>query len=335
VRLNMTAAVPGLAPYGMAPSDNGNFTPIFLELLATPQDSAQAWSPATANGSRTSLYLDLAGVNEFAWDPPFNESYLPRMRFTTMPFFAANLESDDHYNDAVELSKSLLDKSPLKDSAFIYGSMFTYWEVLSQLEPEMVAAIFRYTLVVLGGAFLIFEMDVTATLVVYLSCYMIVTEVYGFAVIWAKFNAYFFALMFTSMGLAIEASSHLMGAFIVARGPVESRIVSAVANALPAVLAGTCAVILAIVPLSLFPVFFPALFYIRYPLGMLALNSVVVLINGLFVAPALLAIVAPPIAAVRRRCTALLKRCGKCCRRQKAMTPQDEDALKRAAKGDS
>mmetsp|Transcript_134553 Transcript_134553/g.339863 ORF Transcript_134553/g.339863 Transcript_134553/m.339863 type:complete len:1124 (+) Transcript_134553:95-3466(+) len=331
--LNMSMASSGIAPYGMAPLDKDNFTEILLELLATPSDSAKAWSPATANGSRASLYLDLAGVNEFAWDPAFNESYQPRIRFTVMPFFTANLENDDHYHDAIDLAIAQLDASPLKDDAFIYGSTFTHWEVLGQLEPQLLAAIFRYTMVVLVGAFVIFEMDVIATLVVCLSCYMVVIEVYGFAVIWAKFNAYFFALMFASMGLAIEASSHLVASFAVARGSVETRFSSALANALPAVLASTCAVIGAILPLALFPVFYPALFYIRYPLGMLALHSVVVLINGLFIAPALLAMVAPPIEALRRKRAKLFRICSRCCRRQKA--PQDAEALKREAKGDS
>jgi len=330
--LNRTNAMPDFAPLGTGVSDAESFTITLLRLLSMPMDSSKAWQPERMNGSRVSLYLDLAGINQMSWGPSPNStaSDVPRIRFSSMPFFTAGLNTDEQYLDAVKKGLDAVKASTLKDSAFIHGSIFSYWEVLSELEPHMSAVVSSLIIGIAIGAVVCLDFDVVSILVACLSCYMLVVTVWGFAVLWAKLNAAFVAGLLVCMGLSIESVAHIVAGFAYARGSVQERLGHALAMALPASLAASCGVIVTLVPLAVFA----PLFHLKYVLGMLALHAVLIVLSNCLILPGLLAALAPPVEWAMRPVWIVVTVCR---RRWRARTaPEtDENAWQRFLKGDS
>lgn len=324
-----TADSMNLPDIGVATSDRNAFADLYQQLLHSPRDAAKAWLPASSNGSRASLYLDLAGASEFKYydatnaTNTSNSSSPPRIRFALMPFFAVNMATSNEYMQAVRDVQSALDSSPLKDSAFVYGPVFTHQQLLGDLEPELQAALKRYAVVICVVTLVFTSFDVSVALVTSLAGLMVLVEMYGFSMFILKFNDYFVSAMFVSIGAASELAGHFAAGLGSSEGPwlrrsgggesATERLGSALATALPAILVGSLAAVGSALPLVLFPV--PL--FVQYVLFTTAILAGVVVLNAALVLPGLFAIVEPLTAAVRKWCCC-------CCRRRRGRHKEDD-----------
>jgi len=249
---------------------------------------------------------DLAWANEFSYVNA-NRSLSPALRFSFFSFFIVGLQDQSDFVTSIRQANELLDRSPLKGKASIYGATFTFWSVLLDLDAIVwrilglgLAVVFSCTLVcsmASSPALLVslrmrkhrdscFELlgCFAVAFISTLACAMIVGEVYGLSMLFLKFNMFVAMTLLAASGISIEFVAHLVTAFLQEPGTPQERMVRAVAITAPAILQSSLSTVIGILPMSLSPF----AFVVKYMFGMFALVQAIGLLSGLVFLPAFL-----------------------------------------------
>jgi len=292
-----------LAPFGTVKLDSTDFYQYYHDWSRVPLENPMKAMDPNSMGYVTA---DLAWTNEFSYASP-NKSLAPALRFSFFSFFIVGLQNQNDFVVSIRQANELLEQSPLKGKASIYGATFTFWSVLLDLDSTLwrilglsLAIVFTCTLIcsmasspalsdslrmrkytdscreLLGC----FAVAVISTL----ACAMIVGEVYGLSTRFLKFNMFVAMTLLAASGIAIEFVAHLVTAFLQEPGTPQERMVRAVATTAPAILQSSFSTVIGILPMSLSSF----AFVVKYMFGMFALVQAIGLLNGLVFLPAFL-----------------------------------------------
>jgi hypothetical protein len=231
-------------------------------------------------------YLDVTSVNEFSYE---NSSGYEKPSFSFFPFYFVNMVNEDKFVDAIAEFQRFIGKSPLKDNAFVYGDIPSYWEVFIELSDYMWILLLVGAGIIFVVSLLLFSLDLVTATITALSCLMIVLEIYGLACAIMNFNIFVCSITLMGLGLSVEFTAHLAAAFSMGTGTPSERLAEAMAHTFPALMEGSVSTLLSVVPLA----FHPMVFIVKYLFGIISLVVVVGLINGLLFMPALLAFFEP------------------------------------------
>jgi len=244
-----------LAPYGLGPTDPQIFYQAY-HTLSKPPFAKDDWvgSKEQVQGASSGTYInfDLAGNQKYTFGP----KPLEQFQFSTFGFQAVDLYTDQDIVDAIKETMKLVEDSPLKDHAFINALTFSYWRAFMDLEKKMwillsacLGSIGVVTIFLLGS--------VVGALVGMMCSAMIAMEMFGFCMLFLKFNPFVVASLLSGIGLSVEFISHTVAAFFIEEsGSVKSKLGQAMKQTFIPVLHGSISTALAVAPLILAPVQF-------------------------------------------------------------------------------
>jgi len=266
-----------LAPLGLATSDKADFYEHFREFLNDP-------------------LADVAYTNEFSYYKN------KKIEFSFFAFLQKNLKGNDEYIRSIQQVQEKIDRSPLRDKAYVYGNIFVFWEVFRSLDMELIkVACFDVGAIFLCSALLL--PSITAAALTTLACIMIVVQVFGIGTLFLNFNMFVAASSLMCMGLAIEFTAHTVAAFSHSSGHTAESIADAVSDTFPAIWDGSITTLLSILPVA----FSTTVFEVKYFFASFALIVLIGAINGFIILPGLLALF------------------GDCIKRQRSPTPDTDE----------
>jgi patched 1 protein len=310
---------PTLAELGLVPSlvePSRNSTPLLFARngIMDPSKPQQfheeyaKWS-ALPNNSSAGLQLlaqwggvpppfaqfDQASTNEFAMQDG-------KLGFSFFPFFVTAKRgemSQDDFVQAAEDMRRAVEDSPIKDHAFVHSWVSTFWSIFEDLESVLwrtvaisSSVIFMFTLLA-GMACRPLSADsfvkeflacVIVALVTTLACMMIVLEIFGISMLFLKFNIFVATTVLAAEGISVEFVAHLVTKFVTEQGTPQERLVRSVGQLAPAVIQGSLATFVAILPM----VFSEYEFVVKYFFGIWTIVVAVGVLNGLVLLPAIL-----------------------------------------------
>lgn len=278
-------------PYGpLLASDAKKFWEFFnFASTIPPADNAY-----TALNKGLYENLDLVFVNEFQYKK--DQYGLNRMTFSFFPLFLVNMEKESLFLIAIADHEAKIAASPIKDYAFVYGDITTYWTVFLILGSEIFKLLLIGTGVIFVLTLVLFSFDPVAAIITSASCFMITLEIYGLSCAFMSFNIFVAAIVLMSLGLSVEFTAHLAAAFSLGRGSIRASLGEGMAHTFPAMVNGSVSTLLSILPLMLHDL----LFVVKYLFYIVAMATFVGLINGVLFMPALLAFMGP-LATVYRK----------------------------------
>jgi len=292
-----------LAPFGTVNLKSEDFYRYYHDWSRVPVENPMKALDPAAMGYVTA---DLAWANEFSYVSA-NRSLAPALRFSFFSFFIVGLQDQSDFVASIRQANELLDRSPLKGKASIYGATFTFWSVLLDLDSTVwrilglnLAIVFTCTLLCSMASSLAlleslrthkckdacFEFlgCLSVAIISTLACAMIVGEIYGLSMLFLKFNMFVAMTLLAASGISIEFVAHLVTAFLQETGSPQERVVRAVAITAPAILQSSLSTVVGILPMSLSPF----AFVVKYMFGMFALVQAIGLLSGLVFLPAFL-----------------------------------------------
>jgi len=288
-RLDNSWTHPQLAPLGLASNQTSTFYPKLHQWAHIPFDDPES---AYLPGGNAFLYADLASMNEFTFS---NASGHEELKFSFFPFALVNLKTDADFITVIKDLKQIIADSPLKDHAFVYGLVFTYWEMFLSLEEELikifaidVALIFLITLFLLSGG----RCRPTVLLTAFTStmaCVAIVVEIYGVSTLFLKFNIFIATTLLMAMGITIEFTAHFAAAFAFGQGTPQDRLGQGMVHTFPALFEGSISTACSLIPIA----FHHIPFVVEHFCYMFLLVVIVGMANGFVFMPALLAVLSP------------------------------------------
>lgn len=251
-----------------------------------------AWMPA----NQGLIYADMCYLNEVQVVEGTSTGS-ERLSFSYFPFSRVGLTTEDKFVKAIRETNRAVEASPIKDNAFVYGPISTYWEVFLELDIYVWIVFAADAVIIFLATLLIFSFDVVTAAITSMACSMIVLEIYGLACAFMSFNVFVAAISLMGMGLSVEFTAHLAAAFSLASGPRAERLGNAMAHTFPALVEGSLSTFFSILPMA----FHPTLFTVKYLFGIIAMVVGVGLINGLLIMPGLIGLASPCFALLERR----------------------------------
>jgi len=218
-----------------------------------------------------------------------------KLSFSFMTFYMNGLTSEQTYIHAIKDLQNIMKNSPIKNNAFVYGPITTFWEVFLQLDAFLWIVMGADAVIIFFVTLVVFSFDFMTAFVTCTSCSMIVLEIYGLSSCLMNFNIFVAAISLMGMGLSVEFTAHLAAAFSFATGSTQERLGSAMARTFPALMEGSVSTFFSILPLA----FAKEMFMVKYLFGIMALVVATGLMNGLVVMPALLSLLSPVFGFVR------------------------------------
>lgn len=277
---------PFLAPWGTLPNNDTFYSTYFNPWRKFPTDPYSAWDPA----NQGFLWADMAGLNELVGKAEYTDANgVEKLSFSYFPFFRVGLTTEDKFVEAIAQTNKKLEATPIKDNAFIYGPIATFWEVFLELDIYVWAIFSADVVIIFLATLLVFSFDVVTAFVTAVSCAMIVLEIYGLSCTLMSFNVFVAAICLMGMGLSVEFTVHLAAAFSLTQGPRAERLGTAMAHTFPALFEGSVSTLLSILPMA----FNPVPFVVKYLFGIIALVVAVGVINGILIMPGLIGLISP------------------------------------------
>lgn len=177
-----------------------------------------------------------------------------------------------------------------KNSNFIIGYVFYFWEQYLHIEDNMYKVVGFSLLGVLIATFL-FQFSIISSLLIAITILMIDIDIYGILPeIGVKLNAFSVVNLCMSVGLAVEFTAHIARAFLVAQGETrDHRMISALEEMLPPMINGALSSFLPI--LVLVGAKFP--FFRAYYFGMFTAVIIIAFLHGAVLLPVILSLVGP------------------------------------------
>merc|ERR1719424_29920 len=121
------------APFGTVGLNSTSFYKQYHAWSQVPLENP--WQALTPAGMGY-ISADLAWANEFSFVTA-NRSLAPALQFSFFSFFVVGLESQEDFVTSIKQANAILQRSPLKGKASIYGATFTFWSVLLDLESSL------------------------------------------------------------------------------------------------------------------------------------------------------------------------------------------------------
>lgn len=270
------------APLGTVTSNASAFYSAYHTWSTMPLDNpADAFLP----GGSAFIEADLVFTNEFKLvDGPGSN-----LRYSFFMFYQTGLDTQQDYVTAIQEVRQAFADSPLtKEQAFPWGATFTFWSVFLELESVLLRA-FIIDVVVIFFVTLLLLRSMTAALASTFSCVLIIIQVYGASVLFARFNVFVAAGLLASAGISIEFTSHLVASFDTVTGTLPERLGTAMAHTTPPLVQGAISTLLSLLPMA----FSPLLFVVKYFFALFALVCLFGLVTGMLFLPALLALLSP------------------------------------------
>jgi hypothetical protein len=271
---------PSWAPFGIATSNSSLFYQQWASFVKIPLDNA---SLALLPQNQAFANADVTGAFEFSY---VGDTADTPLKFSYFRFYQINLIDNVDYIDSVKQLRSIIDASPLKDKAFAYGGIITFWSVFLELEGVMLQAVAIDLGVIFFITLVLMRSFRAAFLSTAASC-MIVLEVYGLCMLFLEYNIFIAAALLASAGISVEFTAHLIASFYLETehaGSPRSRLSKVLSEVGPPVLQGSMSTMVSILPLA----FSPIPFITKYMFAPFALVVAVGMFNGLLVLPALL-----------------------------------------------
>jgi hypothetical protein len=276
---------PQMAPFGTLPTDPQVFHEQFLNpWRRIPTDIGDAWNP-TKQGF---LNYDFARGNEHLYN---NDTGIEKLVYSFFPFNNVGLLNEDLFVDCIQEVHQIMDKSPLKETAYVYGPIFVYWEVFLELDRYCYMILAIDAGLIFFITLLISSFDFIASCITCTSCVMIATEVFGLSCLFMNFNIFVAAISLMGMGLSVEFTAHFSMAFSLATGTLTERLGTAMGHTFLATIEGSCSTFVCLLPLA----FAPTLFEVKYIFGIVSIVILLGMINGLIFLPGMLAVLNPII----------------------------------------
>lgn len=285
---------PTLAPFGTATSNSTLFNQQWRSYATIPLDN-----PSLALLPQNQAYsnADVTGVFEFSYVGGTSDTSL---KFSFFRFFQANLRNDDDYVESIKQLRSMIDASPLKDKAFPYGPIITFFSVFLELENIVMKAL-AIDLGVIFFITLVLMRSFRAAFVSTAASCMIVLEMYGICMLYTRFNIFIAAALLAGAGISVEFTAHLIASFFLdtehAKNP-KARLSKVLAEVGPPVLQGSMSTLISILPLALSRI--P--FVVKYLFAPFALVVAIGMLNGLIILPALLVLFSCKQCNTERQC---------------------------------
>lgn len=201
-------------------------------------------------------------------------------------FTMMDLYKTPDYVEVIGKVRKTITNSPLKGKAFPQGTVFTFWEIFTDLYVVTWIAI----LLSVGVMFVvcsIFTMSILSGLIAAISSAMIVVEIWGVSFFFLKFSFFTSMPMLMAAGLSIEFTAHFVSIYARKDGTAQQRLNFAMQVAAPPTIMGGLTTLVAILPMALSPV--P--FLVKYFFAIFAIIILVGLVNSLIFLPAILAAV--------------------------------------------
>lgn len=276
---------PQWAPVGTMNSDHAKFYEMWHKWSKMPLDD-----PWQAFADPSFISADLAFTNEFAYTGGPGSD----LKYSWFMFYQTDLFGQDSYVGAIKEVRDVFAASPLPPkNAFPWGPTFTFWSIFLELESILLRA-FAIDMVVIFVISLVLLQSFTSALASTLACGMVVTMVFGVAMLFTKFNFFVVALLLASAGISVEFTSHLIVSYNRLEGTVDERLGLAMSHTCPPLLQGAISTLLSILPLA----FHNINFVVKYFFGILSVLVAVGLLTGLVLLPALLALLSPVSGAL-------------------------------------
>jgi len=224
------------------------------------------------------VMFDFCGGTEFSYDDD------NKIRYGFDRLVTQGMRTTKDYVKVIEQVRDKIDKSPLQGKVFPSGNVFTFWEIYIELEAMFwksfafdIAVVFVSTCAVVRG--------VRSSIVALLACGIIVVEVFGILVTFAKFNMVTACTLLMAMGMSVEFIQHNIAAFEIATGSKRERLSAALRVTLPAVLLGAASTVCGVLPLA----FSELPFLQKYFFATFTVVAGVGFVNSWFILPAILA----------------------------------------------
>lgn len=280
---------PVFAQNGVLSAESFNSQYMSFSQMGSPQE-AMAFM-AKHGVPPPSVMADSTGIREFTLANNGTE-----LGFSFFPLFIANAASDQDFVDAVEQMNAAVERSPLKDKAFVHGWTFTFWSIFMDLEPILWRSIATFSAVVFSCTMIAVSLcrqsasamemfsSACVALVTTLVCLMIVLEIFGISMIFLKFNIFVATTVLAAEGISVEFVAHMVTKFASEQGSSQQRLVNSFRSLAPAVIQGSLSTFFGILAMAFSD--FP--FVVKYFFGVWTIVVVVGLINGLVFLPAFL-----------------------------------------------
>jgi hypothetical protein len=234
---------------------------------------------------------DIAGYFKFALEdnnlPPSEDN---KFTYVFYGIRLASLKDSSDNTEAILKIREAIDASPLKDSVFPSGVIFTFWEIFNFLWDTtwflmvvMVGVVFVLTM--------IFTCNPMVALIVGIASVAIVVQIWGVVSQFLRFSFFVSTPLLMAGGLSIEFTAHIGSIFARHHGTLQERVNYALQIALLPTIVGSLTTVMSLLPLSWSPI----AFIVRYFFLMLTTIQAVGLLNAFVFLPAILACLVPSI----------------------------------------
>jgi len=270
----------GTAPLGLVKPDR--FDALFNEWRRMPLDD-----PASAVGGFLQPWVsaDMGGTNEFKYKADGGLDYSHCM------FLITGTKGNDDLIQLIKDTRVIVEASPLKGKAYVYGDVYTYWGTMIGLN-EFLWKILGITVCVMFVSALLLLQSPMSALIVAMMSIMIVLNTYGAMTQLLTFNMFTCAAILASTGLSIEFTAHVTSCFVLTPGTPEKRLATAMRETYPAIFQGSVSTSLSIAPLLFHNIPFVTLYFGVFFLVLTGIG----MFHGMVVLPSLLALSARILA---------------------------------------
>jgi len=277
------ASVPaGMADLGLVKPDR--FQALFNDWRKVPLDD-----PASALGGGSFALADLVFANEFKYSP------CGELQYSHVLFFISGTRDDGDLIDTIKSTRAIVEASPLKDTAYVYGDIFTYWSAFIGLDRFMFNIMGISVCVMFASALLLLQSPTSAVIVAVMSMLIVVNMYATMNAFGQEFNIFTVAAILAGVGLSIEFTAHVTSSFVLAPGTPEQRLATVMQETYPAIIQGALSTSLSIAPLLFHQIEFISL-YLCAPFLIL---TAIGMFHGMVVLPGVLALSARILTHLR------------------------------------
>jgi len=267
------ASVPeGFADLGLVKPDR--FQSLFNDWRKMPLDD-----PASALGGGSFVLADLVFANEFKYRADGG------LLYSHVLFFISGTSSDSDLIEVIKDTRAIVEASPLKNKAYVYGDIFTYWSSFIGLDRFMYN-IMGISICVMFASALVLLQSLTSAVIVAVMSMLMVVNMYAAMNLFVEFNIFTVAAILAGVGLSIEFTAHVTSSFVLAPGTPEQRLATVMQETYPAILQGSVSTSLSIAPLLFHQVEFVSV-YLCIPFLIL---TAIGMFHGMVILPGVLAL---------------------------------------------
>jgi len=220
-------------------------------------------------------------------------SYTPGVHTITASrhtMYNHNLFSNEDVVAAIRDNRFIADTGMAAGEGYMFGFIYQYYQQYLNVDANLYRVV-GWSLLGVFGSTLLFTFSPIAAGLMCIVILQIVIQLWGMCrIIQVKLNAFSVVNLSFSVGIAVEFTSYVTHAFLVAKGDRNQRMCYAMEEMMAPMFNGAVATFLAV--LVLVGAKFP--FFRIYYFAMYSLMVALALVNGMFCLPILLSLIGPP-----------------------------------------